>query len=291
MTELKSQLAAMKATHKPTESREFPMTDDNFSAISELAHNYTGIVLGAHKRDMVYGRLARRTRSLGLSDFNEYCELISSPSSPEISFFINAITTNLTSFFRESHHFDYLKDVVLPELKQKNSHSKRLRIWSAGCSTGEEPYSLSIAINEVMDTERWDCKVLATDLDSNVLAHGQEGVYDISRIDTVDELSKKKWFFKEANNSELVKVKPALQKCLRFKRLNLLEEWPMKGPFDVIFCRNVVIYFNKDTQRQLFERYANILVDGGYLFIGHSETLHKVTDRFVSLGKTIYQKK
>lgn len=278
------------SSRRPTEEREFPMTSRNFEVISELAHNYTGIVLGAHKRDMVYGRLARRTRALGLSDFDQYCDLISAPSSPEISFFINAITTNLTSFFRESHHFEYLKGTVLPEIKRKNNHNKRLRIWSAGCSTGEEPYSLSITVNETMDTARWDCKILATDLDSNVLNHGQQGIYDIARIDTLTEQSKKKWFYKDSHNPEVVKVKPTLQQCLRFKRLNLLEPWPMKGPFDVIFCRNVVIYFNKDTQRELFDRYADILADGGYLFIGHSESLHKVTDRFESLGKTIYRK-
>lgn len=291
VTELSNQLEALKAGQQAVESREFPMSDDNFAVISGLAHDYTGIVLGHHKRDMVYGRLARRIRSLRLSNFDQYCELISDSSSGEINYFINAITTNLTSFFREPHHFDFLKNTVLPELQRKNSQKKRLRIWSAGCSTGEEPYSLSIVMNEVMNMAGWDCKILATDLDSNVLAHGQQGIYDIARIDTVSEVSKKRWFLKDAKNPGLVKVKPALQQCLSFKRLNLLESWPMKGKFDVIFCRNVVIYFNKDTQRELFERYANILVDGGYLFIGHSESLHKVSDRFVSLGKTIYQKK
>lgn len=291
MIKMNRQITELRSTQRPTEEREFPMTDANFAIISDLAHNYTGIVLGPHKRDMVYGRLARRTRSLGLSNFDQYCGLISDPLSKEISFFINAITTNLTSFFRESHHFDYLRETVLPELKKKNLHSKRLRIWSAGSSTGEEPYSLSIVMNECMDMKQWDCKILATDLDSNVVAHGQQGVYDIARVDTVSEQSKKRWFLKDAKNPEQVKVKPDLQQAISFKRLNLLEKWPMKGPFDIIFCRNVVIYFNKDTQRELFERYANMLADGGYLFIGHSESLHKVTDRFTLLGKTIYQKK
>ncbi len=291
VTAIINQTKALKADQQTSESREFPMSEDNFAIISKLAHDYTGIVLGAHKRDMVYGRLARRIRSLGLSNFDQYCELISDPGSGEINFFINAITTNLTSFFREPHHFEFLKHTVFPELQRKQSQNKRLRIWSAGCSTGEEPYSLSIVVNEEMNKAGWDCKILATDLDSNVLAHGQQGIYDIARINTVSEASKNRWFLKEANNPGLVKVKPALQQCLSFKRLNLLENWPMKGPFDVIFCRNVVIYFNKDTQRQLFDRYANILADGGYLFIGHSESLHKVSDRFVSLGKTIYQKK
>ncbi|MCP5160348.1 MAG: protein-glutamate O-methyltransferase [Hahellaceae bacterium] len=279
----------LKGRSTPTESREFPMTDADFQRLSQLAHNYTGIVLGAHKRDMVYGRLARRIRALGLRDFNAYCDLLDTPGSGELSGFINSITTNLTSFFRERHHFDFLRDRALPEVKQRNAHSKKLRIWSAGCSTGEEPYSLSITVNEVMDTQRWDCKILATDLDSNVLSHGSNGVYDIQRIETVDMAQRQRWFFKDASG-ETVKVKPAIQKTISFKRLNLIEDWPMKGPFDIIFCRNVVIYFNKDTQRQLFDRFADILVDGGYLCIGHSETLNRVTDRFKALGHTIYQK-
>lgn len=270
--------------------REFLMTDDNFDVISQLAHRYTGIVLGQHKRDMIYGRLARRIRSLGLSNFSQYCELIADVESTEVSFFINAITTNLTSFFREPHHFEFLKNTALATIKDKKHHNKRLRVWSAGCSTGEEPYSLSIVLNESIDMALWDCKILATDLDSNVLNHGIEGVYDIIRIDTLSEQRKKKWFFRDSQNPEVVKVKPVLQQCLRFKRLNLLEPWPMKGRFDIIFCRNVVIYFNKETQRILFDRFADILEEGGFLFIGHSESLHKVTSRFELLGKNVYRK-
>ncbi|PIE42959.1 MAG: chemotaxis protein CheR [Gammaproteobacteria bacterium] len=272
-------------------SREFPITDVDLDRIQSLAYDFTGIVLGNNKKDMIYARLSRRIRSLGLSNFDQYCDLLDQACSVEQSNFINAITTNLTAFFRENHHFDYLRDTVIPELKEKNKLSRKLRIWSAGCSTGEEPYSLAIVLNEAIDIKSWDVKILATDLNSDVLGHAQNGVYDVSRIESIDSGLKEKWFLRDAGNPELVKVKPALSRPISFKRLNLLEGWPMKGRFDVIFCRNVVIYFNKDTQRILFDRYADILADGGYLFIGHSETLHRVSDRFESLGRTIYRKK
>jgi chemotaxis protein methyltransferase CheR len=270
-------------------SREFLMTDQNFQDISEFAHRYTGIVLGEHKRDLVYGRLARRLRALKLKDFSTYCKLIDSPDSEEISHFINAITTNLTSFFRENHHFEFLKNQVLSDIK-KYKTNKRIRIWSAGCSTGEEPYSIALVLNEVMNQKGWDCKVLATDLDSNVLNHGFKGEYEASRIESLSADRKQKWFLRNAKSPDLVKVKPSLQALVTFKRLNLLEPWPMKGGFDSIFCRNVVIYFNKETQKQLFNRFADMLLPGGYLFIGHSESLHHVSDRFKLLGQTTYQK-
>lgn len=274
----------------PTESREFPMSEGNFNRISELAHDYTGIVLGEHKRDMIYGRLSRRIRALKLKNFDQYCDLLERDGSEELSHFINSITTNLTAFFREKHHFDYLQETVLPHLMEKNKVSRKIRVWSAGCSTGEEPYSLSIVLNEFFDTKSWDVKILATDLDSNVLDHGRRGVYDFQRVEGIEESRRKRWFLKDPARPDVVKVKPALQSMISFKRLNLLEPWPMKGSFDVIFCRNVVIYFNKDTQRQLFGRYADILRPKGNMFIGHSETLHRVSDRFESLGKTMYQK-
>ena len=271
------------------QKREFRMTDQNFSEISRYAHQYTGIVLGDHKRDMVYGRLARRLRALKLVDFDDYTQRISQPEGDEVSHFINAITTNLTSFFRENHHFEFLKNTILVDLK-KYKTNKRLRIWSAGCSTGEEPYSLSVVLNETMNLNEWDCKILATDLDSNVLQHGSEGIYDIQRIENLPVERKKRWFLKRDAEPDLVRVKPSLKSLVTFNRLNLLENWPMKGEFDVIFCRNVVIYFNKDTQRELFNRYADRLAPGGYLIIGHSESLHRVCDRFQLIGQTIYKK-
>jgi len=270
--------------------REFTMTNVDFKQISDLAYEFTGIVLGPHKRDMVYGRLARRLRDVGLTSVSDYIDLVKNDINQETSKFINAITTNLTSFFREEHHFDFLSTTLIPELLKTNVDTKKIRVWSAGCSTGEEPYSIAITFMENMDLQGWDFKILATDLDSKVLQKGQQGVYDIERVESVKIGYKKKSFLKDQNHPDIVKVKPELQSLIRFKRLNLLEKWPMKGPFDFIFCRNVVIYFNAETQAVLFDRYADMLKDGGYLIIGHSENLDRTCNRFRSIGKTIYQK-
>jgi chemotaxis protein methyltransferase CheR len=266
------------------------MSDADFKEISEIAYKYTGIVLGPHKKDMVYGRLARRLRDVRLRSVSEYLNLIRDERNAEVSRFINAITTNLTSFFRENHHFEFLADKVCNELRATNASSKRIRIWSAGCSTGEEPYSIAMTMRDNFQLSGWDCKILATDLDSKVLEKGSQGVYGVERIETLPADVKKRWFMYDRNHTDIVKVKPELQELIRFKRLNLLERWPMKGPFDVIFCRNVVIYFNEETQAVLFNRYADMLKDGGYLIIGHSESLNRVCTRFKSIGKTIYQK-
>lgn len=268
--------------------REFPMSDRNFELIANVAYQITGIKLGDHKRNMIYGRLARRIRALGLKSFNEYCALIETEDGPEIHEFVNAITTNLTSFFREPHHFEFLANTVFNDIKRQGNN-RRIRGWSAGCSTGEEPYSIAMVTRESMPATGWDIKLLATDLDSNVVAHSKEGIYNADRIAELSTNRQQKWFMRGRTGGQ-VKVKPSLQELITFKQLNLLHSWPMKGPFDFIFCRNVVIYFDKETQKVLFNRYADLLKPNGYLFIGHSETLHKVSDRFRSLGKTIYQK-
>jgi chemotaxis protein methyltransferase CheR len=270
--------------------REFMMTDADFKIISDLAYEFTGIVLGPQKRDMVYGRLARRLRDLGLTRVSDYINVVKSDQNEEVSKFINAITTNLTSFYREQHHFDFITKSLIPELKKTNLGTKKIRAWSAGCSTGEEPYSIAITFKESMDLQGWDLKILATDLDSKVLNKGQQGIYDIDRIESIKSSYKQKWFLKDQNHPDIVKVKPEIQELIKFKRLNLLEKWPMKGPFDFIFCRNVVIYFNAETQAVLFDRYAEMLKDGGYLIIGHSESLDRTNNRFRSIGKTIYKK-
>lgn len=273
--------------------REFQFTDKDFNRIRQLVSQHTGISLSEAKRDMVYSRLSRRLREVDLQDFGSYCTLIDSPEGEsELLNFTNAITTNLTSFFREPHHFEYLQNTLLPELMRKNAQSKRLRIWSAGCSTGEEPYSLAIAIREVIpEGSDWDIKILATDLDSNVLNKGQSGIYDAERIAGLSKQRARNWFLRgKGDKSNMVRVHPSLQEMITFKRLNLMNEWPIKGPFDFMFCRNVVIYFNKSTQSVLFDRYANLLVDDARLFLGHSETMFKVCDRFKLIGNTIYQK-
>ncbi len=269
------------------QSREFIMTEADFSAIARLALEHTGIVLAEHKKDMVYGRIARRIRARSLSSFSQYIDYLGNHLQDEISEFINALTTNLTSFYRESHHFTFLQQRWLPELL-KQPNRKRLRVWSAGCSIGQEVYSIAMALKESGMPNNWDCKLLATDLDSNVLDVGRHGRYPVSALESLPAGFEKRYF--ERISASEVQVIAPLRQMVHFKRLNLLGPWPMNGPFDAIFCRNVVIYFNKETQRQLFDRIADMLPVGGHLFIGHSENLHGISQRFEALGQTIYRK-
>ena len=271
------------------DDREFLMTDADFDKISKLALQYSGIVLAEHKRNMVYSRIARRVRTLKLNRFSDYLQYLEKNHDVEASDFINALTTNLTSFFRESHHFEFLKNELFPALKLKNQHNKRLRIWSAGCSIGQEAYSIVMTLIDSGLFSSWDCKILATDLDSNVVETGKSGIYPVDHVDGIDDDIVKR-FFLTSSDHRSVQVKEDLKRLVYFKRLNLLEQWPMAGPFDIIFCRNVVIYFNKETQIELFDRYADMLPVGGHLFIGHSENLNGISDRFENLGNTIYRK-
>ena len=272
--------------------REFAFTHRDFEYIRDLVGDRTGIVLSDHKVDMVYGRLARRLRQLDIKVFKDYLNVLEDEkNTDELVEFTNALTTNLTSFFREPHHFDFLRTQGLPELIKRRPN-KRLRVWSAGCSTGEEPYTIAITLREsIPNIRNWDAKILATDLDSNVVAKGKAGVYTLERVNGIEKKRLNKWFKKGRDDlDDKVKVSNDLQELITFKQLNLMHEWPMKGQFDIIFCRNVVIYFNKETQRELFNRYADHLADDGYLIVGHSESLHKVSDRFHLMGKTIYRK-
>ena len=268
--------------------REFSLSVGNFRHIQTLAYEITGISLSDHKHNMIYSRLARRLRALNLKSFDEYCALLDAGDAQEVHEFVNAITTNLTAFFRESHHFEFLRTSVLPSIVKKKGESRRIRIWSAGCSTGEEPYSLAMVIKSFPALKSWDVKILATDLDSNVIATAKTGIYSLDRAAKIADEHKKYFLYDKA--SQRIKVKDAICDLITFKQLNLLHDWPMKGTFDVIFCRNVVIYFDAKTQRQLFDRYANILNEDGYLFIGHSENLHNISDRFTGLGRTVYQR-
>jgi chemotaxis protein methyltransferase CheR len=190
------------------------------------------------------------------------------------------------------HHFEFLTNEVIPQLMKNKPRGSRIRLWSAGCSTGEEPYSIAMALKEsVPGLGGWDVKILATDLDSEVLAHGAAGVYTEDRITGVPSAYLDKYFEKgQGPNAGTVRVREEIRGMITFRRLNLMENWPMKGPMDVIFCRNVVIYFDKPTQTRLFAKFANILADDGRLFVGHSEALYKVTDKFELLGKTVYRK-
>lgn len=264
------------------DEREFPMSEQNFRELQQFARELTGISLSDQKQNMIYGRLARRIRALGLRDFDQYCALLGQHDSPETREFINAITTNLTAFFRENHHFEYLKNTWFPELLRSKEKDRRIRMWSAGCSTGEEPYSLAMVVKSIPALQNWDVKIIATDLDSTVLEKAQLGEYAVDRCVNIPPQYQK---FVDTGV-----VRADVRGLVTFKQLNLLHPWPIKGPFDVIFCRNVVIYFDAPTQIKLFDRYADMLTPEGRLFIGHSENLHKISDRFVSLGRTIYRK-
>lgn len=270
--------------------REFKFSEKDFAYIRNIISDRTGIVLADHKVDMVYGRLSRRLRELNLESFDEYLSSIENDEQ-ELIHFVNALTTNLTAFFRESHHFEFLASKLIPQI-MKNKASKRLRIWSAGCSSGEEPYTIAMTVRSIIsENSGWDVKILATDLDSNMVKKGSDGIYTEERVTGLSQQHMKKWVKKgRGDTTGMVKMDDKLRDMITFKQLNLMHEWPMKGPFDLIFCRNVVIYFNKETQAMLFDRYADMLVDDGHLFIGHSESMYKICDRFKLLGQTIYKR-
>ena len=270
------------------------LSDDDFKFICEFVYQRSGIVLADNKREMVYRRFTRIVRERKLSAFSDYCELLRQQPEQEENYFINAITTNLTSFFREQHHFEYLKEHEIPQLLKQNVHKKRIRIWSSASSTGEEPYSIAMTILEAMEHKlsAWDVKILATDIDSNVLTTCKNGIYESKKLGDLSEHYKKKYFHKglgEANQNKY-KVDKKLTNLLTFKQLNLLHEWPMKGPFDVIFCRNVIIYFDKTTQQDLFARYYQLLAPGGLLMLGHSENLGNYQQYFETVGRTMFRK-
>lgn len=271
--------------------REFEFTDKDFRFLQSLVIDHTGIVVDDSKRDMIYSRLARRLRALGMERFSDYCAYLRGHEQAELTHLINAVTTNLTSFFREPHHFEHFGKIVVPQLLQRNEHTRRIRVWSAGCSTGEEAYSIAMTLEEnIPPWIDWDIKILATDLDTNVLEIAQRGVYPYENVRGIGEARMKRFFQKgRGENQGLVKVDADLSSMIVFKPLNLLREWPMKGGFDAIFCRNVMIYFDRSTQQRLVERFANVLSPGGFLYIGHSETLKGISESFELVGNTIYR--
>ncbi len=271
-------------------TQEYQFTDAHFNRLRERVRRHAGIHLNDSKRQLVYGRLSRRIRALGLSGFDAYCALLDDEGGDEIEDFVNAITTNLTSFFREKHHFDFLAATTLAQAQRANQSRRRLRIWSAGCSTGEEPYSIAMTVLETLGpNHHWDVKILATDIDSNVLATAAAGIYAPNRQQGVGDARLKRWFSADGCPPAHLRAKAELRDIIRFAPLNLLGEWQFKGPFDAIFCRNVVIYFDKPTQGRLFERFAGMLASHGNLFIGHSETMFGSCTRFELIGRTTYR--
>lgn len=274
--------------------REFQFTWREFDFLRDIVNRRSGIVIGDDKFEMFYARLSRRIRKLGLRDFKEYCNVIRSESSDREMFeLINAITTNLTSFFREKHHFEFLAQQLLPDLIEKNRHIRRLDIWSAGCSTGEEPYSIAICLCEALqDIVDWRVGLLATDIDTSVLARAALAIYPLEQIENLDHTRLQRWFLKgQGSNSGLVRVKSMIKDLVEFHQINLLESWSFARPLDVIFCRNVIIYFDNRNKQRLIDRFADTLKDGGYLFVGHSESLFTLTDRFEMVANTVYRKR
>lgn len=273
----------------PNRDREFEFTHEHFVKVRDELYDYAGIVLADHKQDMAYNRLVRRLRELKINSFDEYLSFLDQ-NPTEFTQFINALTTNLTAFFRERHHFDFIRDHILPEISA--SGDRKVRGWSAGCSLGEEPYSLAMTLLDAgVDPNRWDVRLLATDIDSKVLHSAQTGVYAFERVKSLPKELLSRWFLKgKGPNEGHVKVRSDLQDIITFKYLNLMQDWPVQGPLDFIFCRNVMIYFDQETQARLLQRMAALLKPNGYLFVGHSEALARHASSFQLVGKTIYRK-
>lgn len=270
--------------------------DEEFGFLRTFVLQQCGISLSDQKRQLVQGRLQRRLRALGLKSFAAYCDLLRDDPQGELGELASAISTNVTSFFREMHHYDLLVNELLPRwLKEKRGSGGRLRIWSAGCSSGEEPYALAMVLAEAMEAHAspgLDARILATDLSPQALATARKGMYPLDRLSGISDERRKRWLLRGAGEFEgLASIHPRLRDLVTIQPLNLLHDWPMKGPFDAIFCRNVVIYFDQPTKQRLFRRYAELLPTGGYLFLGHSESLHGINDDFELIGRTVYRKR
>jgi len=267
---------------------EFPFTNEDFRKIAQILHSHAGIALAEGKAALVYSRLAKRLRSLGLRSFREYCALIEDSNQvDERQAMMAALTTNVTRYFREPHHFDHLRDQVMPKLAERARRGGRVRLWSAACSNGQEPYSMAITVLAALpEAAKLDVKILATDIDPNMVAEGKAGLYREDAVAPVPLDLRRKWFQKAGDRWE---VADELRELVAFRELNLIGDWPMKGKFDVIFCRNVVIYFDEPTQERIWSRFAPALEPGGTLYIGHSERVTgPAAQVFETTGLTTY---
>lgn len=279
----------------PEHELEFPFSEADFRGFVQLAYEHAGISLSDSKRNLVYSRLSRRLRALGMTSFREYLEyLAGSEGNQEIVSFINAISTNLTKFFRESHHFEHLRAHVAVPYAQAASRRAggRLRIWSAGCSTGEEPYTIAAVLRrEIRDIQRYDVRILATDIDTEVLGKAARGEYPFASLEEVPNAYRQ--FFpvaKGGKDGARIVLDEDTRALIAFRRLNLMESWPFHGLFDAIFCRNVMIYFDGPTKAALIERFTQQVKPGGWLYIGHSESLIGLHPGLALVGRTTYRR-
>ncbi len=286
-------MTSLAAPRKRTEALvegEYVFTSQNFERIASLLRAQSGIALTDAKATLVYSRLAKRLRKLGLPDFDQYCAFVETPEGAgERTEMLAALTTNVTRFYREPHHFDYLRKVMAPKLLAAAKDGARVRIWSAACSSGEEPYSIALTMLEVFpEAARYDVRILATDIDPNIVAKAKVGVYSDDAVSPIPVNLRDRWLSRERDAGDKCwRVKDEVRALITFKELNLIGEWPMRGQFDIIFCRNVVIYFEEPTQAFLWGRFKDMLAPEGRLFIGHSERVD--VDGYASDGLTIYK--
>lgn len=266
-------------------TREFSFSAADFQRISKLIYQYAGISLSPVKQDMVYSRLARRLRATGKNSFADYLDALEKDRGDEWERFVNSLTTNLTSFFREPHHFPIFADHL-----QKIGTRRPIRVWCSAASTGEEPYSIAITVAETFGANASHVSIFASDLDTNVLATAEKGVYPIERVEKLSPDRLRRFFLRGTGSQDgYVAVRPEIRRMVQFQRINLLDaSYAVKGPIDVIFCRNVMIYFDKPTQYKILSRFAPMMQADGLMFAGHSESFLHAADLFKSLGKTVY---
>ncbi|MCE9544008.1 MAG: protein-glutamate O-methyltransferase CheR [Planctomycetia bacterium] len=283
----------MSTITTPSWAHDTELTPKQFSAISDMVRSWSGINLHVGKMALVKARLNRRLRTLGMRSFGEYVEHVAEDAAgAEKSIMLEALTTHLTHFFREPKHFDFLRETVIPQMLLRHKHDRRIRIWSAGCSSGEEPYSIAMVLQEAAaELAGWDLGILATDLSQKVIDSALDGTYEPHQLrETSARRIHDHFTLSQRHSPCSYRVKAGVRQLVHFCRLNLVDRWPMKGPFDAIFCRNVMIYFDKPTQQRLIERFSEILCPGGVLFLGHAESLAGVRHRFEYLAPAVYQR-
>lgn len=274
-------------------SSDFRFSDKEFDAVAKVAQREFGLHLEKSKKQLVYSRLSKRLRTMGLANFFDYLDHLNSPAGQaEKKAFISALTTNVTHFFREKHHFDFLQETVFPELKKRALSGERVRIWSAGCSAGQEPFSLALTLLGVFpDAAKYDIRILASDIDEEILGKGIEARYPQDQLSQIPaDLAQK--FTDASDTSASFAIRAPVRQLISFRQLNLIESWPIKGSFDVIMCRNVAIYFAKKTQQSIWERFVSVLKPDGHLLIGHSERISgSATNTLEACGITTYRKR